>query len=240
MKKLLFLIIFTLCFTACGKKVEQGEDGGITASIETEEGEILFSQNDFGFYYPFEEKENGGSVIMGLGMAESSLGKGQTAQAYMEGFRYETKKESVYTSLGDGSEPKEEELIYYISYMGGTKPVYTYKNISTTGFLSTEDTNCSKAEDVIKAYGIDTEKEEYKEDVKDENNYNIVLLFNRNVTSNAVEEDGENNLARVNKAVTRKITQKGESINQQGIYAKMRFAVKDGYVHGIDIYCMGE
>ena len=137
--------------------------------------------------------------------------------------------------------PLKFKPIFKTIVWGGEK-IAPYKGIETTGLTAASDEGCSTAGDVIEKYGLDIDSENFIADRKDDKNYTIELLFYRHVYM----EDSEDTTtsegipgAAVNKDVTRKITPAGEELSEEGCYCKMRFVIRNGFVHGIDMYQLG-
>jgi hypothetical protein len=209
-------------------------------SKDTAQQEVDFAQDDFAFYMGDVENSLGG-LVMGIGTAEEELMYDNDNTPYLDGVEYSTKK--VYSTLSDETEPAAmHDIIYYMSYRGGRMPVTTVKGITTTGYEYANNDNCSKAGDVLKAYGIDSKNEEYIADKTDEDNYNIVLHFNKDTTIDENEmteletdENGTFIQPEEKKIITRVVSPTGTDLSSVDCRYTLRFMIRDGYVHGIDI-----
>ena len=229
--KTIYKIIYTLfalslCLTACNTK---------KAEEEAKTGEIQFEQNDFAFFTPSDDNGNG-YVLMGLGIAEENIQVNDLTMAYYEGCDYDCVKKNIILAGSEDNKAEAHDVIYHMAYKGGNLPIYTFRNISTTGYMSQSNDYCSAAEEVVSAYGIDKESENYITDKKDEDNYTIELIFDRNARAVVDDKNGKT----TENSVTRRKFKSGETISEDGCYCIMRFTIRDGYVHGVDMYQKGK
>ena len=215
MKKLVFLLVSVMALSGCGAATTDNnttetttiDDGGVNGrdAVDIKNPEEVFTNGDFAMY-----GENGVAIVS-LGM------KKEDAQKRLETFAKEFGEFTVTYDTRVTAKPHEdavtEELVNYIRYEGYRNPVYTSKGIYTTGIKGKAE-KCSKAEDVIKAYNIDTDKESYIENQNDENNYCIVLLYDKDDS--------------------RIISPKDTDLNSVESVRKIRYLINDGVVQSVD------
>ena len=156
-----------------------------------------------------------------LGVDNSALNNSddETVQYLKPFIKVETGKYKV----GDKENPgktNEEELVNYFSYLGSHKPVINVKGITTTGLVKDDD-KCSTADDVIKAYGIDNDNEEYIISQGENNDYTIQLNFKDSGTEGVVD---------------RIVTKKGDDLSSANQRYSLRFNIINDHVHGIEGY----
>lgn len=221
MKKLLCLaMISVLILSGCGK-TDVPED---TAVVE-EEGIVKgatdpgkYNINDFILYtldddgYP--------------SMAVAVLGVDPETVEYSDEKAEEAAKGVIMNSGSVMRTDKEghaveKNLVTDFTYQGGRIPLTNSKGIVTTGVMTTDtDKNCSKVDEVIKAYVIDEENEEYITNQNDDGRYTIDLYF-------TVADNGGN----VERVITPKGQDFSEATRKSGYI--MRFYIVNDYVHGI-------
>ncbi len=120
------------------------------------------------------------------------------------------------------SEKTPTQCIKFINYSGGIrKGMETVKGIYSTGMYFNEEHPSSAGEDVIKAYGLDPEKETIYSDKADEKNYTITLYF---------AKDEDNKLIRL-------VSTEDDPINtaDEEVRFILRFLVTDGHVSNIQM-----
>lgn len=219
MKKFMILLVAAFMFTGCGAKVENSDGATETTTIDANgydlpEGkdavkiknpEKVFTEGDFTFY-----GENGVPVVS-LGMEKS------VAEDRMKNFgniigEFEINYDD-HIVINKDKDATTETLVTYLNYIGYRNPVYTSKGIYTAGGYSKNE-KCSPAEDVYKAYDINVDEESVIENKNDDNNYAIVLLFDKN-------DD-------------RIVSPKDTDLSTVDYRRKIRFLINDGVVKSID------
>ena len=181
---------------------------------------ITYAQNDFALYSTDDDMQPVKFLCM-LGVDNSALNNSddETVQYLKPFIKVETGKYKV----GDKENPgktNEEELVNYFSYLGSHKPVINVKGITTTGIVKDDD-KCSTADDVIKAYGIDKDNEEYIISQGENNDYTIQLNFKDSGTEGVVD---------------RIVTKKGDDLSSANQRYSLRFNIINDHVHGIEGY----
>lgn len=236
MKRLLLILAAVMAITmavGCGKNDDIAQ--------KDENGDIIFTQDDFAFY-AMNVGENMSAVVAGLGMAEEELVYDNNTTPYLDSLDISTKKKKAVLSSTDFDEAGDYNIIYYMNYIGGHLPIATNRGIKTTGIAAEGDENCSKAEDVIKAYDIDVKKEEYKTD-ETADGYTINILFKKDetvdeeaMTEVQTDEDGNFLQPETKKTIERIVSPAGTDLAGVQCTYKLRFTIKNGYVHGVDVY----
>lgn len=214
------LLALVLC-TACGKS-----DGG-TADTDNSNGvntNISYSVNDLAIY----TTDTTGDILMPskfitmLGVDPSTVepSDDETLNQIKQFIETDT-MEIAEGDIDNPGQTLKQNVIRYYKYVGSRLPIINARNISTTGMMP-EDDYCSSVEDVIEAYGIDTENEEYIENEAEDGSYTIRLNF-KDLNTN------ESTLERI-------ITPKGGKADDAEVRYTLRFTVKNDHVHGIDAY----
>ena len=218
MKKFYFILaaaMLSVSFTCCGKTdTEQAQ------AEAASKAPITYAQNDFALYSTDDDMQPVKFLCM-LGVDNSALNNSddETVQYLKPFIKVETGKYKV----GDKENPgktNEEELVNYFSYLGSHKPVINVKGITTTGIVKDDD-KCSTADDVIKAYGIDKDNEEYIISQGENNDYTIQLNFKDSGTEGVVD---------------RIVTKKGDDLSSANQRYSLRFNIINDRVHGIEGY----
>ena len=215
MKKFYFILAAAMLsgsFTGCGKT-----DTDQAQAEAASKAPITYAQNDFALYSTDDDMQPVKFLCM-LGVDNSALNNSddETVQYLKPFIKVETGKYKV----GDKENPgktNEEELVNYFSYLGSHKPVINVKGITTTGIVKDDD-KCSTADDVIKAYGIDKDNEEYIISQGENNDYTIQLNFKDSGTEGVVD---------------RIVTKKGDDLSSANQRYSLRFNIINDRVHGI-------
>lgn len=218
MKKFYFILaaaMLSVSFTGCGKT-----DTDQAQAEAASKAPITYAQNDFALYSTDDDMQPVKFLCM-LGVDNSALNNSddETVQYLKPFIKVETGKYKV----GDKENPgktNEEELVNYFSYLGSHKPVINVKGITTTGIVKDDD-KCSIADDVIKAYGIDKDNEEYIISQGENNDYTIQLNFKDSGTEGVVD---------------RIVTKKGDDLSSANQRYSLRFNIVNDHVHGIEGY----
>lgn len=218
MKKFYFILaaaMLSVSFTGCGKT-----DTDQAQAEAASKAPITYAQNDFALYSTDDDMQPVKFLCM-LGVDNSALNNSddETVQYLKPFIKVETDKYKV----GDKENPgktNEEELVNYFSYLGSHKPVINVKGITTTGIVKDDD-KCSTADDVIKAYGIDKDNEEYIISQGENNDYTIQLNFKDSGTEGVVD---------------RIVTKKGDDLSSANQRYSLRFNIVNDHVHGIEGY----
>ena len=218
MKKFYFILaaaMLSVSFTGCGKT-----DTDQAQAEAASKAPITYAQNDFALYSTDDDMQPVKFLCM-LGVDNSALNNSddETVQYLKPFIKVETGKYKV----GDKENPgktNEEELVNYFSYLGSHKPVINVKGITTTGIVKDDD-KCSTADDVIKAYGIDKDNEEYIISQGENNDYTIQLNFKDSGTEGVVD---------------RIVTKKGDDLSSANQRYSLRFNIINNHVHGIEGY----
>ncbi len=223
MKKLLCLFMLSvLVLSGCSKNTagvpeDTGEEGIVNGA--TNPGE--YTTNDF-VLFTLDDNNYPSMAVAALGVDPATVEyNDEKAEEASKGVVMDSGTVPDTTELG---EVIERPVINHFSYQGGRIPLTNSKGIVTTGIATTDtDKNCSKADEIIKAYVIDDDNEEYITNKTDDQNYTIDLYFT---------------VANNKGTVERIITPKGENFEEATRKAGyiMRFFIVNGYVHGID--CM--
>ena len=223
MKKTVLLLMSLLLVSAlvvgCGKT--EGTDGENTNGVNRN---ISFSTNDLAIY---TTEETDGIImpskfITMIGVDPSTVEPSDDEKLELVKQFIETDEMEI--SEGDIDNPgakKTRNVIRYFKYTGSREPIINSKNITTTGMMP-EDDNCSSVDDVIEAYGIDKENEEYIENEDENGSYVIKLNFKDLDTK-------EGTLERI-------ITPKGSEAEESEVRYTLRFTIQNDHVHGIDAY----
>lgn len=216
MKKLLCIIIASmLVLSGCNKTEE------VQPEKETAENKVMgttnpgeYSVNDF-VLYTLDEDNYLSKAVAVLGVDPETVKYDDDKAA--EAGRGVTMESSSIKTTDDSGKLSEAVLVSHYNYDGSRIPLANVKGIMTTGlYITDSDENCSKAEDIIDAYEIDAENEEYMTNVNDDKNYTIDIYFTRS------RDDGR---------VERITVPKGGSVQNPGY--SLRFFIINGYVHGI-------
>lgn len=218
MKKFYFILaaaMLSVSFTGCGKT-----DTDQAQAEAASKAPITYAQNDFALYSTDDDMQPVKFLCM-LGVDNSALNNSddETVQYLKPFIKVETGKYKV----GDKENPgktNEEELVNYFSYLGSHKPVINVKGITTTGIVKDDD-KCSTADDVIKAYGVDKDNEEYIISQGENNDYTIQLNFKDSGTEGVVD---------------RIVTKKGDDLSSANQRYSLRFNIINDRVHGIEGY----
>ena len=218
MKKFYFILaaaMLSVSFTGCGKT-----DTDQAQAEAASKAPITYAQNDFALYSTDDDMQPVKFLCM-LGVDNSALNNSddETVQYLKPFIKVETGKYKV----GDKENPgktNEEELVNYFSYLGSHKPVINVKGITTTGIVKDDD-KCSTADDVIKAYGIEKDNEEYIISQGENNDYTIQLNFKDSGTEGVVD---------------RIVTKKGDDLSSANQRYSLRFNIVNDHVHGIEGY----
>ncbi|MDO4300482.1 MAG: hypothetical protein Q4D26_03700 [Clostridia bacterium] len=219
MKKLVYILAATMVcttFFGCGNKADA--DNAATESLQPEASK-QYSTNDFALYTTDENLQPVKFLCM-LGLDASIIDYTDESTQYISQY---LDTDTMEIEEGDKENPGKKikkDVIRYISYSGSREAVINVRGISTTGPVP-DNEKCSKEEDVINAYGIDKDNEEYIEDKIDENSYIIRLNF--------TDSDENGNVERI-------ISSKGSDITSANARYSLRFSIENGYVHGIDCY----
>lgn len=220
MKKFITIIMaamFTLTvFTACSKT--ESEVDSDTPEINRN---ITYSVNDFAIYTTDDELLPSKFITM-LGLDPTTVE--ESTDETLTNVKNFIESETMEIVTGDINNPGQTirgNVVRYFKYTGSRYPITNPKGITTTGIMP-EDDNCSTAEDVIEAYGIDTENEEYKENEMEDGSYTIRLSF-----KDLKVQEG---------TVERIIIPKGSDIAPVEARYTLRFNIINDHVHGIDGY----
>ena len=195
------------------------DNGEISVKGTTEIG--TYSENDFALFTLDEEYYPHKTVCMVGIEPEKLIIDDETAILASEGIERQAKE---YPVTDENGRITNKRLMSYFSYSGTRVPLANSKGIFTTGKkLKDTDENCSHADDVIKAYDIDINDEEYIAKSSSENEYIIELYFT------APSVDG---------GIQRIYTPKGDNLEEQQKNARyaIRFYIYNDYVHGMDYY----
>ncbi len=211
------LLLSAMC--ACGKTDNaDGENGnGVNNNIS-------YSATDLAIYTTESEGETlmPSKFITMLGVDPSTVEPSDDEK--LERIKQFVETDTMEIAEGDIDKPgetKKQNVIRYFKYIGSREPVINAKSITTTGIMP-EDDNCSSVEEVIEAYGIDSENEEYIENEDENGNYVIKLDF-KDLDTN------EGTLERI-------ITPKGSEPEASEVRYTLRFTIQNDHVHGIDAY----
>ena len=218
MKKFYFILaaaMLSVSFTGCGKT-----DTDQAQAEAASKAPITYAQNDFALYSTDDDMQPVKFLCM-LGVDNSALNNSddETVQYLKPFIKVETGKYKVCDKENPGK-TNEEELVNYFSYLGSHKPVINVKGITTTGIVKDDD-KCSTADDVIKAYGIDKDNEEYIISQGENNDYTIQLNFKDSGTEGVVD---------------RIVTKKGDDLSSANQRYSLRFNIINDRVHGIEGY----
>lgn len=223
MKKLAYIIAASMVFTTLSGCTDKNTvtDKTENTDIANPDAVVTYSLNDFALYTTDENLQPVKFLCM-LGLDSSTIEYTDEAAKYVSQF---LETDTLNIKEGDKENPGqtiEKNVIRYISYNGSREAVTNVKGITTTGLDIGNNDKCSSADDVIRAYAIDTEKENYIEGEKREDgSYTIQLNFSEE------KEDG---------SVERIITPAGEEVNQSSVKYSLRFNINDNHVHGTNCY----
>ncbi len=261
MKKMIFaVIVAAVVFTGCdGKKVKDFLLTDVTSeSSDAQSQDITFTQNDFALYTAADESGNG-DLLVGLDMRESDVDADtEPLNRYISDMEIEYKEdfETMDRTVDANGNQHGVERVSYISYKGSRTPVMTAKGIKTTGLILSDGEGCSTADEVISLYGIDTEKEEYMDNVSEDGSEYCIQLyfkahFDEEEKQNAIKEqeakqqeekeDYDEDEAVDNTIVTydRVITEKGGNLDDMSIENAdymIRFLISNERVVSVQLY----
>lgn len=223
MKKLAYFLAAAMVCTALSGCSDKNPINNKTENtdIANPNAVVSYSLNDFALYTTDENLQPVKFLCM-LGLDASTIEYTDETAKYVSQF---LETDTLHIKEGDKENPGqliEKDVIRYLSYKGSREPVINVKGITTTGLDIDNNENCSSADDVIKAYAIDTEKENYIEGEKREDgSYTIQLNFSEE------KEDG---------SVERIITPAGQEVDQSSVKYSLRFNIIDNHVHGTNCY----
>lgn len=220
MKKLVYVLaaaMLSVSLSGCG-------DSSSTASSDTEyavdPGAIVYNTTDFALYTTDDDLQPSKFLCM-LGIDASTIEYTDDDAKYMSQF---IETETMTVLEGDKENPGETietEQIRYIAYTGSRRAVINVRGITTTGLDTDDNDKCSSVDDVINAYGIDTENEEYIESSETlTDSYTIRLNFSQS-------NDG---------TIERIVTPVGGDLGATNGKYSMRFVIRNDHVHGISYY----
>jgi hypothetical protein len=155
---------------------------------DNSEAEDEFSQDDFVLYA--DDKP-----VVWLGMTKDVYE--EYSQTYNEYYQGITELDyNTQNRVEDGEATDETvDFISLITYMGGRDGLKTAKDIGCVGDWDADDSSVSTAEDVISAYGLDTENEKIYIGEPTDDNYTIAVFFNidgnNRVTRTVVPNDSD-------------------------------------------------
>ncbi len=220
MKKLLCILIASMfIISGCGKT--EGIQPDADTTEQTDENKVMgatspgkYTVNDFALY-TLDEENYLSKVVAVLGVDPDTVEYSDDKAA--EAARSVTMQSGLVKTTNDVGKLSEQNLVNYFSYDGSRIPLANVKGIMTTGLYITDtDKNCSKVDEVIKAYEIDVDNEEYKYNENPDGSYTIDIYFTRS------KDDG---------SVERIIVPKGSSVQNPGY--SIRFYISNDYVHCI-------
>jgi hypothetical protein len=148
------------------------------------------------------------------------------------------------------------ERVSYISYKGSRTPVMTAKGIKSTGLILSDGEDCSTVDEVISLYGIDTENEEYMDNISEDGSEYCIQLyfqahFDEEEKQNAIKEqeskqqdekedyDEEDAVESSVTTYDRVITEKGGNLDDMSVENAdymIRFLIRNERVVSIQLY----
>lgn len=216
MKKLFYVFLAAmLCVSFAG--CDKGESDTTESAVLN--APISYSQNDFALYTTDDDLQPSKFLCM-LGLDADMIDYTDENAEYVAQF---LDTQTMTVKMGDKENPGqtiEQEQIRYINYTGSHDAVINVKGITTTGPVK-EDDKCSTVDDVIAAYGIDTETENYIESELPDGGYVIRLNF--------TDADDNGNVDRI------KSTLDADLNATDGRYS-IRYTIVGDYVHGVEYY----
>ncbi|MDO5388946.1 MAG: hypothetical protein Q4F63_06905 [Clostridia bacterium] len=224
MKKLIYFLAaaaIAASLSGCNNGSDSAQSDNEAVSENKQTSSIAFSTNDFALYTTDDDLQPSKFLCM-LNADPSDIHYNDKNAQYMSQF---IETETIHVKEGDKENPGEsveKDLIRYINYTGSRDAVITVKGITTTGLDVDSNDKCSPVEDVITAYGIDTENEAYIEgDIFEDGSYTIRLNFTD------ADENGK---------VERIISPKDTDLSSTDAKYSIRFNIKNDYVHGISYF----
>ena len=223
MKKFVYILAAAMVFASlagCGDKSNSSDTAATETSDAADPGAIVYNTTDFALYTTDDDLQPSKFLCM-LGVDPSTIDYTDDNAKYMSQF---LETDTMTVREGDKENPGETletEQIRYISYTGSRDAVVNVKGITTTGLDTDDNDKCSSADDVIKAYGIDTENEEYIENEETlTGSYTIRLNFSES-------SDG---------SIERIVTPAGDDLGSSNGKYSIRFVIRNDHVHGISYY----
>ena len=224
MKKFVYVLAAAMVFaslTGCGDKSNSSDATATETSDTANPGVITYGTTDFALYTTDDDLQPSKFLCM-LGIDPSTIEYTDDNAKYMSQF---LETDTMTVREGDKENPGETletEQIRYVAYTGSRDAVINVKGITTTGLDIDDNDKCSSVDDVIKAYGIDTENEEYIENEETSTgSYTIRLNFS------AAKDDG---------SVERIVTPAGGGLGSSNGKYSIRFVIRNDHVHGISYY----
>ncbi len=224
MKKFVYVLAAAMVFASlagCGDKSNSSDTTAAETSDAANPGVITYGTTDFALYTTDDDLQPSKFLCM-LGVDPSTISYTDDNAKYMSQF---LETDTMTVREGDKENPGETletEQIRYVAYTGSRDAVINVKGITTTGLDTDDNDKCSSVDDVIKAYGIDTENEEYIENEETSTgSYTIRLNFS------AAKDDG---------SVERIVTPAGGDLGSSNGKYSIRFVIRNDHVHGISYY----
>lgn len=224
MKKFVYVLAAAMVFaslTGCGDKGNSTDASSTETSDTANSGTAVYNTNDFALYTTDEDLQPSKFLCM-LGIDPSTIEYTDDNAKYMSEF---IDTDTMTVKEGDKENPGETietEKIRYIAYTGSRDAVINVKGITTTGLDIDDNDKCSSLDDVIKAYAIDTENEEYIE-----NNETSTGSYTIRLNFSAPDENG---------TVERIVTPVGGDLGSSNGKYSIRFVIRNDHVHGISYY----
>ncbi len=224
MKKLIYILAasaIAISLAGCGNNSAADESTETAASAKANPEDTIYNQNDFAIY-TVDEDLNPVKFISMLGVDVSTVEYTDEVEDFVSQF---IETSTITVTEGDKENPGETietEQVNYISYLGSRTPIINTKGILTTGLDTDDNENCSSVDDVIAAYSIDTENEEYIENKQDETGIYVIRL-------NFTEADDNGDIKRI-------ISPLGTNLGSTGAKYSIRYVIRNDAVHGISYY----
>lgn len=223
MKKFVYVLAAAMVFASlagCGNKGNSSDTNSTETADAVDPGSIVYNTNDFALYTTDDDLQPSKFLCM-LGIDPSTIEYTDDNAEYMSQF---IDTDTITVTEGDKENPGESietEQIRYIAYTGSRNAVINVKGITTTGLDTDDNDKCSSVDDVINAYGIDTENEEYIENEETSTgSYTIRLNFS---------ESGDGSVERI-------VTPVGGDLGSSNGKYSIRFVIRNDHVHGISYY----
>lgn len=229
MKKLVCIFLSLAVLSGCANvSPEDVSTETTTAQISEEVSSTSqFSRDDFVlFCKDTEEKE----PLIWLGMTKDYVTTFQSQYPeYYQGFN--TIEYTTSQEIEDGKETGNlVDYVSLVSYTGINGFVETQKGIRTSGLYNLEEN--STAEEVIKAYNLDSENENIYIGNPSGDNYTIAIYFNidenNNVTRIKVPKDADNSsVDTINADYFIKFAITQNHVSSLQLYRKSRTAIRE-------------